>query len=69
MNARAAGQAGNVGRRTTRMNVGIQPELFAQMAGLKKCQETRLYLRKGMSIHWERGDPARGSWADGIHHR
>ncbi len=51
------------------MNVGIQPELFAQMAGLKKCQETRLYLRKGMSIHWERGDPARGSWADGIHHR
>src|SRR5713226_6432843 len=44
MNARAAGQ--NVGRRTTRMNVRIQPELFAQNAGRKKCQETRLYLKK-----------------------
>src|SRR5258708_33879623 len=46
MNARAAGCAGNVGRRTTRMNVRIQPELFAQNAGRKKCQETRLYLEK-----------------------
>ena len=44
MNARrAAGQTGNVGRRTTRMNVRIQPELFAQNAGRKKRQEPRLY--------------------------
>jgi hypothetical protein len=28
------------------MNVRIQPELFAQNAGRKKCQETRLYLKK-----------------------
>jgi hypothetical protein len=40
MNARAAGRAGNAGRRTTRMNVRIQPELFAQNAGRKKCLET-----------------------------
>lgn len=45
MNARIAGQTGNVGRRTTRMNVRIQPELFAQNAGHKKCQGTRVYLK------------------------
>jgi hypothetical protein len=28
------------------MNVRIQSELFAQNAGRKKCQETRLYVKK-----------------------
>src|ERR1700720_4497290 len=46
VNAHAAGRAGTVGRRTIRMNVRIQPELFAQNAGRKKCQETPLYLKK-----------------------
>jgi ferredoxin len=46
MNARAVGPAGNVGRRTIRMNAPIQPELFAQNAGRKKRQQTRLYLKK-----------------------
>src|SRR6266436_9777426 len=38
MNARAAGQAGNVGRRTTRMNVRIQPELFHKMLGTRSAK-------------------------------
>jgi NAD-dependent dihydropyrimidine dehydrogenase PreA subunit len=44
------------------MNVPIQPELFAQNAGRKKCQETPLYLKKRNGHRLGRGDPTRGGW-------
>ena len=69
MNARAAGRAGNAGRRTIRMNVPIQPELLAQNAGRKQCQETPLYLKKGNGHRLGAGRSDPRELADGIHHR
>jgi hypothetical protein len=69
MNARAAGPAGNAGRRTIRMNVPIQPELFAQIAGHEKYQETRLYLKKRNEHRLGAGRADPRDLADGIHHR
>jgi NAD-dependent dihydropyrimidine dehydrogenase PreA subunit len=46
------------------MNVRIQPELFAQNAGRKKYQETRLYLKERIEhrLGVGRSYPTRGSW-------
>jgi hypothetical protein len=51
------------------MNVRIQPELFAQIAGRKKCQGTPPYLKRRNEhrLGAGRGDPR--ELADGIHHR
>jgi len=50
------------------MNVRIQPELFAQNAGRKKYQETRLYLKK-RNEHRLGGKILPQELADGLHHR
>jgi hypothetical protein len=62
-------EMGMWGGLTTRMNVRIQPELFAQDAGRKKYQETRLYLKERIEhrLRVGRSDPQ--ELADGIHHR
>jgi hypothetical protein len=54
---------------TTRMNARIQPELFAQNAGRKKCQETGLYLKKRNEHRLRAGRSYPRELADGIHHR
>jgi len=51
------------------MNARIQPELFAQNAGRKKCQETRLYLKKRNEHRLGAGRSYLRELADGIHHR
>jgi hypothetical protein len=50
------------------MNVRIQPELFAQNAGRKKCQESPLYLKK-RNEHRLGGRSYPRELADGLHHR
>src|SRR5437667_10560277 len=45
MNARAAGRAGNVERRTIRMNVRIPSEFFARGAGLRRRQKAGIHER------------------------
>ena len=51
------------------MNARIQPELFAQNAGRKKCQETPLYLKKRNEHRLGAGRSYPRESADGIHHR
>jgi hypothetical protein len=51
------------------MNARIQPELFAQNAGRKKCQETGLYLKKRNEYRLGAGRSYPRELADGIHHR
>ena len=69
MNARAAARSGNVARQITRTSVPIQPELFAQNAGPKKCQEMPLYLKKRNEYRLGAGRSCSCELADGIHHR
>jgi hypothetical protein len=68
MNARAPGW-GNVSREIARMNVRIQPELFAQNAERKRCQEMRLDPKKRNEHTLGAGGPHPRELADGIHHR
>ena len=51
------------------MNARIQPEPFAQNAERKKCQETRLYLKKRNEHRLGAGRSYPRELADGIHHR
>jgi hypothetical protein len=51
------------------MNARIQPELFAQNAGRKKCHEPRLYLKKRNEYRLGAGRSDPRELADGIHHR
>jgi hypothetical protein len=56
MNARAAGQAGNVERQTTRVNARIQPELFGQNARRCVCAG-RTAVRLAVCQWLRRGRP------------
>ncbi len=67
--ARAAGRDGSAGRPTIKMNVRIQPELFAQNAGRKKCQNMPLYLKKSSEYRLGVGRFSARELADGVHHR
>jgi len=51
------------------MNARIQPELFAQNAGRKKCQQTRHYLKKRNEHRLRAGRSYPRELVDGIHHR
>ena len=50
------------------MNARIQPEPFAQNAGRKKCQQTRLYPKKRNEHRLGAGRSSPRELADGIHH-
>ena len=51
------------------MNARIQPELFTQNTGRKRCKQTRLYLKKRNEHRLGAGRFYLRELADGIHHR